>query len=165
MISSRPDALAIEKAKKGDIPIFVLQNFADKQAVNRSLKEHLEELSPDLIILAGYMRLLPPDIVLNFRGKIMNIHPSLLPAFSGLSPQKQAIDHGVKVSGCTVHFVDEGLDSGPIILQKAVEIEEGMTSEKLAEKILPLEHQILTKAVDLFCRGKLKVEGRRVRNS
>jgi len=123
----------------------------------------LDRLRVDLVALAGFMRILSPGFVSHFKLRILNIHPSLLPCFPGLHVQKQALDYGVKYSGCTVHFVDEGTDTGPIIIQAAVPVLEEDTEETLSERILVEEHRIYTEAVRLFAEGKLKVEGRRVR--
>ena len=122
------------------------------------LREHLV----DLICLAGYMRLLSPCFIEAFRGRVLNIHPSLLPAFPGLDAQRQALEHGVKITGCTVHFVDETLDGGPIILQRAVPVIEGDTVESLSARILEQEHRIYPRAIQLYAEGRLKVMGRKV---
>ena len=116
----------------------------------------------DLIVLAGYMKILSSDFVTTFKNKIINIHPSLLPAFPGLNAQKQALDYGVKISGCTVHFVDDGVDTGPIILQSVVEIKKDDTEESLLERIHTEEHKIFPQAVKLFCDGKISIDGRKV---
>ncbi len=122
----------------------------------------LEEKKVDLVCLAGYMRLLSPAFVAAYRGRILNIHPSLLPAFPGLESQRQAIEHGAKFSGCTVHFVDENLDAGPIILQAAVPIRDDDTPETLSERVLKEEHRIYTDAVRIVLEGRYRMEGRRV---
>jgi phosphoribosylglycinamide formyltransferase-1 len=122
----------------------------------------LEEKKVDLVCLAGYMRLLSPAFVAAYRGRILNIHPSLLPAFPGLESQRQAIEHGAKFSGCTVHFVDENLDAGPIILQAAVPIRDDDTPETLSERVLKEEHRIYTEAVRIVLEGRYRMEGRRV---
>jgi phosphoribosylglycinamide formyltransferase-1 len=114
------------------------------------------------VCLAGFRRIVSPEFVRLYRMRIMNIHPALLPAFPGLHAQKQALDYGVKVSGCTVHFVDEGIDSGPVILQKAVPVIEGDSEESLSARILEQEHKLYPKAVELFCEGRIKIQGRRV---
>lgn len=114
----------------------------------------------DLVTLAGFMRILGPGFVRHFSGRIMNIHPSLLPSFPGLKVQKKALDYGVKYSGCTVHFVDEGVDTGPIVVQAAVPVLEGDTEETLSKRILREEHRIYTEAIKLFAAGRLKIEGR-----
>jgi phosphoribosylglycinamide formyltransferase-1 len=115
-----------------------------------------------LVCLAGFMRIVSPEFVRRYRMRIMNIHPALLPAFPGLHAQKQALDYGVKVSGCTVHFVDEGIDSGPVILQKAVPVIEEDNEDSLSARILEQEHELYPKAVELFCEGRIKIQGRRV---
>lgn len=160
VISSNKDAYALTRAKEANIKCSTLPTKRDDRDI--FLFNRLEELKPDLIVLAGYMKIVPGKIVKHFKNKIINIHPALLPSFPGLTPQKQAIDHGAKVSGCTVHFVDEGVDSGPIILQQSVEIVETDTADSLAEKILPHEHRLLVNAVDLFCNERIRIEGRRV---
>ncbi len=121
----------------------------------------LEEKRVDLVCLAGFMRLLSPSFIQAFRNRILNIHPSLLPAFPGLDAQRQALEYGVKVSGCTVHFVDEGLDSGPIILQAAVPVLDGDTEESLSARILEQEHQIYPKAIQYVLDGQIRIDGRR----
>jgi phosphoribosylglycinamide formyltransferase 1 len=126
------------------------------------LKEKGVTPKSGLLLLAGFMRLLSPELVDAFRGRIMNVHPALLPSFPGLRAQQQAIEHGVKVSGCTVHFVVPEVDSGPIILQSAVKVEDGDSPDGLAARILKQEHRIYPLAVKLFVEGRLKIEGRRV---
>jgi phosphoribosylglycinamide formyltransferase-1 len=122
----------------------------------------LEEKRVDLVCLAGFMRLLSPSFIQAFRNRILNIHPSLLPAFPGVDAQRQALEYGVKVSGCTVHFVDEGLDSGPIILQAVVPVLDGDTEESLSARILEQEHQIYSKAIQHVLDGQIRIDGRRV---
>jgi len=122
----------------------------------------LKKKDVDLVVLAGYMRILSSYFIKMYKNKIMNIHPALLPSFPGLHVQRKAIDHGVKISGCTVHFVDEGLDSGPIIIQRAVEVKEDDTEEALTKRILKEEHQIYPRAIQLFARGRLMIKGSRV---
>ena len=123
----------------------------------------LDERRVGLVCLAGYMRLLSGDFVRHFQGRLFNVHPSLLPSFPGLHPQGQALRHGVKVAGATVHFVDEGVDTGPIVLQVAVPVNDDDTEETLAERILHEEHRLYPEAIRLFAQGRLVVEGRRVR--
>ena len=132
VISDRPDAQALERAARRQIEALALdyRAFPDRDAYHEALLEHLVRIAPDLIVLAGYMRLLPGRIVARFPQRIVNIHPSLLPAFPGLNPHRQALDYGVKVSGCTVHFVDEGMDTGPIIMQAAVPVLEDDTEKE-----------------------------------
>jgi phosphoribosylglycinamide formyltransferase 1 len=115
-----------------------------------------------LVCLAGFMRIMSPEFVRQYRMRIMNIHPALLPAFPGLHAQKQALDYGAKVTGCTVHFVDEEMDSGPVILQKAVQIKDEDDEESLSARILEQEHELYPEAVRMFCEGRIKIEGRRV---
>lgn len=158
VISSSENAFALTRAQNANISSTILPPIER----NSFLDTRLEELNPDLIVLAGYMKILPLDIIKKFRNKIINIHPSLLPSFKGLEAQKQAIEFGAKVSGCTVHFVDEGVDSGPIILQQSVSIDASDTDESLSKKILPLEHKLLVEAIDLFCKDSIRVDGRRV---
>jgi phosphoribosylglycinamide formyltransferase-1 len=123
----------------------------------------MQKVNADLFVLAGYMRILGTSIVRSFSGKIMNIHPALLPSFTGLHAQRQSLDYGVKISGCTVHFVDESLDCGPIILQHCVAVRDGDDEDSLAERILKHEHKCLPEAIRLFCEGKLEINGRTVR--
>ncbi len=164
VISDNPAAYALRRAQEAGIPTLVLdyQSFPSKKAYEAKLLEVLEQENPDLICLAGYMRIVGKEIVQRFRNRIMNIHPSLLPAFPGLEAQRQAVEYGVKVSGCTVHFVDEGMDTGPIILQATCPVFEDDTPETLAERILKYEHQIYPQAVKLFLEGRLEVRGRKV---
>jgi phosphoribosylglycinamide formyltransferase 1 len=125
---------------------------------------HQHGVTPQLglVCLAGFMRIISPEFVRRYKMRIMNIHPALLPAFPGLHAQKQALDYGVKITGCTVHFVDEGMDSGPIILQKALPVLQGDNEESLSARILEQEHDLYPEAVRLFCEGRIKIEGRRV---
>ena len=164
VISDNPQALALERARKASIPILVLDYnaFSHKRAYEDALLQVLEKENPYLICLAGYMRIVGKKIIAQFRQRIMNIHPSLLPAFPGLEAQRQALEYGVKVSGCTVHLVDEGMDTGPIILQASCPVEDEDTVESLSERILQYEHQIYPQAVKLFLENKLDVAGRRV---
>ena len=134
----------------------------EREAYDRQVVAALQEKNVDLVCLAGYMRLLSPYFVAAFPQRILNIHPSLLPAFPGLEPQRQALEHGAKFSGCTVHFVDENLDAGPIIMQAVVPIEDRDTPDTLAERILREEHRIYTEAVRIVLEGRWRMEGRRV---
>ena len=161
--SNRDDAPGIEKARARGIDARVIASRGlEREAYDKLVAAVLREKNVDLVCLAGYMRLLSPYFVEAFRNRILNIHPSLLPAFPGLEPQRQALEHGVKFSGCTVHFVDENLDAGPIILQAAVPIEDADTPETLAARILREEHRIYTEAVRLVLEGRVRIEGRRV---
>ncbi len=164
VVSDNPQAYALRRAQEAGIPATVLDYglFPNKKSYEAALLEVLERANPDLICLAGYMRILGKGIVSRYRYRILNIHPSLLPAFPGLDAQKQALEYGVKVSGCTVHFVDEGMDTGPIVLQASCPVFDDDTPHTLSERILQYEHQIYPQAVKLFLEGKLRVDGRRV---
>ena len=140
---------------------FVAEGIS-KALVNEYLADELERHQVDLVVLAGFMRILSSCFIQRFPGAIVNIHPSLLPAFPGLDAQGQALRYGVKVAGCTVHFVDEGMDSGPIILQEAVPVEQGDTTQTLADRILHVEHRLYPRAIALFCEERLEIEGRQV---
>lgn len=165
LITDKKDAYAIERAKENGIPFHVLprKEFRSKEEMNLGIKAVLEEHEVDLVVLAGFMRIITQELIAPYRHRIINIHPALLPSFPGLDGQKQAYEHGVKVSGCTVHFVDEGCDTGPIIEQAAVRIDECRSAEEVAEKILPYEHRTMRKVVANFSKGRYIVEGRRVR--
>ena len=162
-LSNREDARGIEKARSFGIEARVISSKGlEREAYDKLLIAVLREKQVDLVCLAGYMRLLSPQFVAAFRNRILNIHPSLLPAFPGLEAQRQALEHGAKFSGCTVHFVDENLDAGPIVLQACVPIEDSDTPEGLAERILREEHRIYTQAVRIVLEGRYRIEGRRV---
>ena len=165
LITDNPKAYAIERAKKAKIPVTVIEfaSFPSREVYERALLFAMQQANADLFVLAGYMRIVGADIVRSFPAKIMNIHPALLPAFPGLHAQRQAVDHGVKVSGCTVHFVDESLDGGPIILQRCVRVLENDDEDSVAERILHHEHECYPEAVKLFCEERLEIVGRRVR--
>lgn len=163
VISNKADAYALERARKHGISaVFLDPEGLDRAEYDREILNVLRQYDTDLLLLAGYFRLLGSEIIEAYRHRILNIHPSLLPAFKGLHAQKQAFEYGVKVAGCTVHFVDEGLDSGPIILQKCVPVLPEDTEETLTDRILEQEHIIYPEAVRLFVEGKLKVEERNV---
>jgi phosphoribosylglycinamide formyltransferase 1 len=163
VISNREDAPGLRRAAERRIPARVIPSKGvEREAYDRLVVAALNEARVDLVCLAGFMRLLSPFFVAAFRGRILNIHPSLLPSFPGLESQRQALDYGVKFSGCTVHFVDENLDAGPIVKQAIVPIEPGDTDETLAARILSEEHRIYTEAVRLVLSGKFRIEGRRV---
>lgn len=163
-VSDNPDAYALKRAKEHNIETQYIdfRSFKNKEDYDKKVVECLKEKKIDLVVLAGYMRILSPLFINAYKNKVMNIHPALLPSFPGLHAQKQAVEHGVKVSGCSVHFVDEGLDSGPIILQKAVEVKDNDTEESLTERILKEEHQIYPRAIQLFSEGRLVIKGRKV---
>ena len=164
VFSDNPSARGIMVAKSMGIPTRVLdaRSFPDRASFFKKLLEEVKATEPDLICLAGFMKILPAEFIRAFPGRIMNIHPALLPSFPGLHAQRQALEYGVKVSGCTVHFVDEGVDTGPIIVQKAVPVLEDDTVQTLAQRILEQEHRAYPEAVRLFFEGRLRIEGRRV---
>jgi phosphoribosylglycinamide formyltransferase 1 len=163
VISNREGAPGIERAKTRGIATRVIPSKGlEREAYDRQVVAVLMENKVDLICLAGYMRLLSSYFVEQFPGKILNIHPSLLPSFPGLESQRQALEYGVKFAGCTVHFVDENLDAGPIVLQATVAVEDGDTEASLSERILREEHRIYTEAVKIVLEGRYKIEGRRV---
>lgn len=163
VISDRRDAPALERAERRGVRNMFLDpvKFSGREEFDRALVEMLKEEETDLVVLAGFMRLLSPLFVNSYPLKIMNIHPSLLPAFAGTDGIEQAFAYGVKISGCTVHFVDEGLDSGPVILQESVPVIQHETTETLRQRIQAVEHRLYPTAIELFCRDKLQVEGRR----
>lgn len=165
LVTDNPRAYAIERAGKAGIPVTVVDyaDSPDKEHYERRLLSAMEGTGADLFVLAGYMRILGAGIVRRFPGMIINIHPALLPAFPGLHAQEQAVRYGVKVAGCTVHFVDEVMDGGPIIVQACVPVFPDDTGDSLADRILAEEHRCLPLAIRLFCEGKLSIEGRRVR--
>lgn len=163
VISNKANAYALERARNYGIDaVFLNPGDYDREGYDRAILNILNQYDAELLLLAGYFRLLGNEVIKAYRNRIMNIHPSLLPAFKGLHAQKQAFEYGVKVAGCTVHFVDEGLDSGPIILQKCVPVLPGDTEETLTDRILEQEHIIYPEAVKLFTEDKLKIEGRNV---
>lgn len=164
VISNNPEAQGLIRAQKAGIETVVIphQDYPSREAHDQAIMDVLKKKEIDLVVLAGYMRLLTPMFVRSYRHRIINIHPALLPAFPGLHAQKQALDHGVRVSGCTTHFVDEGTDTGPIILQKAVPVYQWDTEESLSARILEKEHEILVESVNLFCEGRLVIKGRKV---
>jgi phosphoribosylglycinamide formyltransferase-1 len=168
VISNKKDAVALERARKHGLKdLFVdPKPFAgqpdSREAYDRALLEILQQHEVELVLLAGYMKIVTAVLVNAYANRMMNIHPSLLPSFPGLDVQKKAIDWGCKLAGCTVHFVTEGVDEGPIIIQAAVPILDGDTPETLAARILVQEHRIYPRAVQLFGEGRLRVEGRRV---
>jgi phosphoribosylglycinamide formyltransferase-1 len=163
VISNKPDAKGLERAKARNIPTRMIPSKGlEREAYDRQVAAVLQEYKVDLICLAGYMRLLSPYFVAAFPQRILNIHPSLLPSFPGLESQRQALEYGVKFAGCTVHFVDENLDAGPIVLQSVVPVQDADDEEKLSERILKEEHRIYTEAVKIVLEGKYRIEGRRV---
>lgn len=164
VISNRGDAFGLARARQHNIPTEVVdhQKFVTREAYDQALIEILKARQVELVILAGFMRLLSPLFVKAFSNRIMNIHPALLPAFPGLHVQKKALDHGVRFSGCTVHFVNEECDQGPIIIQAVVPVLPGDTEESLSARILKEEHRIYPRAIQLYSEGRLRVVGRKV---
>jgi phosphoribosylglycinamide formyltransferase 1 len=163
VVSNREGAPGIGKAKERGIATRILPSKGlEREAYDRQVVAVLNEQNVDLICLAGYMRLLSPYFVASFPNRILNIHPSLLPSFPGLESQRQALEYGVKFAGCTVHFVDENLDAGPIVLQAAIPVRDDDTEVTLSERILAEEHRIYSEAVKIVLDGKYKITGRRV---
>jgi phosphoribosylglycinamide formyltransferase 1 len=163
VISNREGAPGIDKAKERGIPTKVIPSKGlEREAYDRQVVAVLNDHKADLICLAGYMRLLSPYFVASFPNRILNIHPSLLPSFPGLESQRQALEYGVKFAGCTVHFVDENLDAGPIVLQAVIPVRDEDTEAALSERILAEEHRIYSEAVKIVLDGKYKIAGRRV---
>ncbi|AJE03363.1 phosphoribosylglycinamide formyltransferase [Geobacter pickeringii] len=164
VIANKSDAFALERAKRHGIPAFFLDHraFAGREAYDAAVVETLRGYGVRLVVLAGFMRIITPVLLEAFPLSIMNIHPALLPAFPGLHAQRQALQYGAKISGCTVHFVDEGTDTGPIVIQAAVPVMGNDTEETLAARIQVEEHRIYPQAVRLFAEGRLQVVGRKV---
>jgi len=164
VISDKKDARGLERAKEFGLHAFRVspKKRKPKELYERKIVEILKEHKVDLVCLAGYMRIVGSELLNAFPGRIINIHPSLLPSFPGLHAHRQVLDHGVKVSGCTVHFVDDGVDTGPIIVQKAVPVNENDTEDTLGQRVLEQEHKIYSHAVTLFFEKKLKIVGRKV---
>jgi phosphoribosylglycinamide formyltransferase-1 len=157
VLSNRMDAMALERASRAGIPALTIrhQTFATREAFDRALVAALREHGAEWVVLAGFMRVLTPELLRAFPGRVLNIHPSLLPAFPGRDAQRQALEHGVKVTGCTVHFVDEGVDSGPIIAQSAVPVLPGDDEATLSERIHGAEHALLVDVVRRIAAGEI----------
>lgn len=164
VISNREDAFGLARARRHNIPTEVVDHrkFVTREAYDQALIDILKARQVELVVLAGFMRLLSPLFVKTFSNRIMNIHPALLPAFPGLHVQKKALDHGVRFSGCTVHFVNEECDQGPIIIQAVVPVFPDDTEESLSARILGEEHRIYPRAIQLYSEGRLHVVGRKV---
>ena len=164
VISDREQAAALERARHHGVPAVWLnpKDFSERAAYDAALSCRLEADGVALVCLAGFMRILAPAFVRQWAGRIMNIHPALLPAFPGLAAQRQALSYGVKVTGATVHFLDEGVDTGPIVLQSAVPVLPGDTEETLSGRILVEEHRLFPEAIRLFAEGRLRIAGRQV---
>lgn len=167
LVCDKPGAGAIARAKRAGVKVALVkrEDFATKKDFEAKIIQHLEENKIDLIVLAGYMRIVGAELLTKYRGRILNIHPALLPSFKGREGIKDAFDYGVKFTGVTVHFVDEEMDAGPIILQAAVKIEEDDTPASLEKKIHKIEHKIYPEAIRLFVEGRLNLEGRKVKIS
>jgi phosphoribosylglycinamide formyltransferase-1 len=165
LITDNDTAFAIERAKKHGIPYLIMKpkEFRSRDDYYATVAAELKKRGVGLVILAGFMRVVGKPLIDEFTNKIMNIHPALLPSFPGLHGQKQANDYGVKISGCTVHFVDEGMDTGPVIIQAAVPADYDDTEDVLSKRILEYEHKIFPEAIKLFAEGRLEVVGRRVK--
>jgi phosphoribosylglycinamide formyltransferase-1 len=166
LITNKPDAKAIGKARENGIPVEIVERekYPSRGALDERIKELLDKYGVDLVVLAGYMLLLKGEKLLNaYKNKIINIHPALLPSFPGVDAQEQAFDYGAKISGITIHFVDESLDAGPIIYQEAVDISGCKDAGEAAHRILEVEHRAYPRVVDSFAKGRYVVEGRRVR--
>ena len=164
VISNRTDAAGLEIARQRGIPMRVIASAGlEREAYDKLLIEELRTHEVELVCLAGFMRLLSAHFIRAFPNRILNIHPSLLPAFPGLDAQRQALEHGVKITGCTVHFVDEYLDSGPIVIQSAVPVLDNDTVETLSARILTQEHLIYSKAIQYIVENRASIEGRRVK--
>jgi phosphoribosylglycinamide formyltransferase-1 len=163
VISNRDGAPGVERAReRGFLARVIPSKGLEREAYDKQVVAALQEARVDLVCLAGFMRLLSPYFVAAFRGRILNIHPSLLPSFPGLEAQRQALEYGVRFAGCTVHFVDENLDAGPVVMQAIVPVLDGDTPETLSARILKEEHLLYTEAVRLVLEGRYRIEGRRV---
>jgi len=165
VISDHADAKVLEIAAAAGIPAICIdrKSYATKQKFEAAIAATIVNHEVQLVVLAGFMRILSGYFIGLFPGRIMNIHPSLLPAFPGLDAHRQALTYGAKVSGCTIHFVDEGMDTGPIIMQQAVDVFSDDTTDSLAERIIKVEHALYSKAIGLYCAGRLCVTGRIVK--
>lgn len=165
VISDNPHAPALAWLKDTRIPVLCIErsSFSSRDQFEAALVTALTRYKVELVVLAGFMRLLSPLFLAQFNGRVMNVHPSLLPAFPGLNAHQQALDYGVRVSGCTIHFVDAGMDSGPVIMQQAVPVLAEDTVESLAQRILEEEHKLYPLAISLYQQGRLKICGRQVR--
>lgn len=165
LITDNPSAFAIERAKKHNIKYLFIDPgaFSTKDEFFEKIGDELKARGIDLVVLAGFMRIVRKPLIDAYRNKIMNIHPAILPSFPGLHGQRQALQYGAKISGCTVHFVDEGMDTGPIIIQAAVPVFPDDTEDSLSERILKFEHKIYPEAIRLFSEERLEIEGRTVK--
>ena len=163
LIVNKPEAYAVERAKKNNIPYEIIDStIMTREEFDKETIRIFEKRKVQIVVLAGFMRILTPFFINKYKNKILNIHPSLLPAFPGADAHRNTLEYGAKVSGCTAHIVDEGVDSGPIIMQASIEISAEETEDSLSKKILVHEHKILPKALQLLCSGKIVLEGRKV---
>ncbi|MBN2602780.1 MAG: phosphoribosylglycinamide formyltransferase [Candidatus Thermoplasmatota archaeon] len=162
VVSDRKDAFALKRAKTHNIEGFFV-NPKEKDEMDKEIDDVLTKNNVDLVVGAGYMRILSGDFVKKWYGKLINIHPALLPSFKGTNGQGDAFDYGVKITGCTTHFIDEKTDHGPIILQAAIKVMPGDNRDTLAQRILKVEHQVLPRTIQLYAEGRLKIEGRKVK--
>ena len=164
VLSNKPTAGALQRGKQAGIPTLCIdqRNYKDRLDFDRSMVSALTEANVELVVLAGFMRLISDEFLDAFPNRIMNIHPALLPAFAGLNAQQQALEHGARITGCTVHFVDAGVDTGPIVIQAAVPVLQDDTLETLSARILRQEHRIYPEAIRLFAEGRLRFKERRV---
>ncbi|MBS1188419.1 MAG: phosphoribosylglycinamide formyltransferase [Rhodocyclaceae bacterium] len=165
VISNRPDAEGLATAQAAGIATWVMNHkaFPDRESFDAALAECIDDFAPDLVVLAGFMRILTEEFVRHYEGRLLNIHPSLLPSFPGLHTHQQALDEGVRLHGCTVHFVTPALDHGPVILQAAVPVLDGDDEATLAARVLAQEHRIYPQAVRWFAEGRLRLEGGKIR--
>jgi len=165
LVCDRPNAFVVQRAEAAGIPAYVFRprDYPSRETYEKEILAELERLGIELVVLAGYMRILTNVLVDAYAGRMINIHPSLLPAFPGVNAIRQALEYGVKVTGVTVHFVDGGVDTGPIIAQEALAVEENDTEETLAERIHRIEHRLLPEVVRKIAEGRVRLEGRRVR--
>lgn len=164
VVSDRPEARGLERARRAGIPTAVvrLADYPDRAAFDRAIRDVVAEARPDVVCLAGFMRILGPEFVRAFPNRIVNTHPSLLPAFRGAHAVREALDYGVRLTGCTIHLVDEQVDHGPVLLQAVVPVEEGDDEASLHQRIKREEHRLLPLAVQLLAQGRVRVNGRRV---
>ncbi len=165
VFSDKRKSLALKRAEEAGIPTLVLEykDYTNKQSLERDLIIYLRRANIDFIVLAGFMRILSPYVIREYPDKILNIHPSLLPSFKGTTSVKDTLTYGCKVAGVTIHFVDDKMDHGPIILQDSVKVQEDDNLESLAEKVRQVEHKIFPKAIQLFIEGRLRIKGRKVK--
>ena len=160
--SDNPQARALERARAAGVAAEAFTGYADREKRDRAIAAWLREHSVELVVLAGYMQLLSDEFLRAFPERVINVHPALLPAFPGLEAVDQALAYGVKVFGVTVHFVDEGVDTGPVILQRAIELPTATSAQEVLERLHPIEHELLPQAVRLIAQGSVKIDGRRV---